>query len=385
MINMAGMDWGSGPAGGIYLMGHDTSAAQVARGGGGLMGSQKIKGWDGGRFIPGDVRTSAEALALTGLDWEVDRHPIVKVEPIYGVTAKGPGVIGWDPIRGDGAMRTAKGSAVNDLPTGGWDIAESHVMNVRRDTGKVLGVVGPGWRGPQNRECFTWMDDLVDSGDAKWVGGGEQDGGKRIWLCAQLDRAVVLGGEESELSVPLAFLSNAWDGTLSLGCTIGCFRLACVNGQSIPLEGFVRQWRGRHTAGLTAEKRLAIARKTLELSIGYFDAWAVEMEKLMTRPISTFRVERTIKDLFPDAELDVEGNVRVRAQNNVLRARESVLTIYRTAPDLQHLGHTDYRFMNAVTEYADWHVKCPADRQMLRSAEPSKVKDTAFKLLAANA
>jgi hypothetical protein len=81
--------------------------------------------------------------------------------------------------------------------------------------------------------------------------------------------------------------------------------------------------------------------------------------------------------------LDADGKVRVRAQNNVLRARESVLTIYRTTPNLQHLGHTDYRFMNAVTEYADWHVKVPLDRQMLRSAEPNPVKDRAFALLAA--
>lgn len=381
-IDMKGLDWGSGPTQGIYLMGHDTSAEQVARGGGGMLRSQKIKGWDGGKFIPGDVKTSAEALALTGLDWDVDQRPIIKVEPTWGANEKGEiGIIGWEPQLSDEKIDRGKGKQVNSLPTGGYSIVPGHVQNVRRDTGQTLGVVGPGWHSPQNREMFTFMDDLVDSGDAKWLGGGMLDGGKRVWLACQFDRSVLIGGDENELSVPLGFFSNGWDGTLSFSVTAAPYRLACLNGQTIPLEGHVRTWKGRHTSGLTAEKRLAEARRTLSLSIGYFDSWAEEMEKLMSQKMSIPAVERAIVKILPDPPEKVDGKVAKTALRNVQLKREKVKVIYMTAPDLQHLGHSKYRALNAITSFVDWETKTPIDKQVLRSAEPNALKDRAFAVL----
>lgn len=383
MIDMQGIDWAKGPSGGIYLMGHDTSRSQVASGGGGMLRSQKIKGWDGGRFVPGDVKTSAEAIKATGLGWMVDQRPILKVEPVYGVpTEENPsGIIGWEPQKTDVAISRGKRKQENKLPTGGYDIAEAHVMNVRQDTGKVLGVVGPGWRSPQNDQVFAFMDDLVDSGDAKWLGGGEVDGGKRIWLACQFDRKALIGGDENELSVPLGFISNGWDGTLSLSITVAPYRMACLNGQTIPLEGYVRTWKGRHTAGLTAEKRLLVARQTLELSIGYFDAWTEAMEKLITAKLTEKKVEEAIRLILPDPVAPKGKTIGDRVLKNVDAKREQVLTIYRDTDNLQHLGHSKYRVFNAVTQYADWGIESSIDKQILRSAEASKIKDAAYQIL----
>lgn len=385
MIDMKGLDWGKGPSGGIYLMGHDTSAEQVRRGGGGMMRSQKIKGWDGGRFVPGDVKTSREALIATGLDWTVDRRPIVKVEPIIGVpTEDNPsGILGWETQHREGKVSRGKRKQVNDLPTGGFDIAEAHVMNVRSDNSDVLGVVGPGWRSPQNAEAFTFIDDLVDSGEAKWLGGGEVGGGKRVWMCCQFERDFLVGGDENERSIPLGFISNGWDGTLSLSITVAPYRLACLNGQTIPLEGFIRTWKARHSSNLRADMRLAEARRTLSLSLGYFDSWAEEMEKLIVAKITRQDVERMIASMIPDPPRDKDGKIGDRALKNVDAKREDILTIYRDADDLQHLGDTKYRLLNAVTQYADWNVAGPIDRQVLRSAEPSKLKDHAYRVLTA--
>lgn len=385
MINMAGIDFAKGPEGGIYLMGHDTSSAQVARGGGGLLGSQKIKGWDGGRFVPGDVRTSAEAIKLTGLDWTVEKHPIIQTRSVLGVLEDGsPGIIGWEPVASELPPATGKGQQANKVPHGGFAIEREWVCNVRQDTGETLGIVGPGWTNEQNHEAFTWIDDLVDSGDAKFIGGGERGGGRKVWLCAQLDRAVALGGDENEMSVPLLFFSNGWDGYTPLQVVVAPYRLACLNGQTIPLEGFVRSWKARHTSGLKDAERLQEARRTLELSIGYFDAWTTEMEKLMALPLPTVKAERVLKRLFPDARKDAEtGEPRKRAQENVEKQRTAVLTIFKDQPDLQNLKQSGYRLLNAVTEYADWQVKLPsADVQVLRSAEANPLKDAAYKLLA---
>lgn len=382
-IDMAGIEWGKGPSGGIYLMGHDTTQAQVRRGGGGMLGNAHLKGWAGGKFIPGDVKTAEEALALTGLDWEVERRPIIKVESIVGNGKDGPEVQGWLPQESEDAhvFRSAR-KQVNDLPTGGWDIVPSHVMNVRQDTGDVLGVVGPGWRSPQNREAFAFMDALVDSNEARWLGGGMIDGGRRIWMCCQFDRSVLLGGDQNELSIPLGFVSNGWDGTLALSITAAPYRMACVNGQTIPLEGFIRTWKARHTRALNAEERLSEARRTLELSIGYFDAWTDAMERMMTTDITVKAFERVVRKLIPEPAGIGGKEAGPRAKKHAQEKRDSVLTIFRDEANLQHLGLTTYRALNAVTQFADWEIKAPEEKQMLRSAEPSKLKDHAYALLA---
>lgn len=386
LIDMNGIDFAKGPSDGIYLMAGDTSSGQVARAAGKRLSTGKrgkagyIKGWDGGRFIPGDVKTSADAVKACGLDWTVERHPIIKVAPILGDA----GVIGWEPQKSDTAPVSRPGTQANTMPFGGWAIVPDKTLNVRSDTGDVLGVVGPSWTGPQNHEAFQFVDDLVDSGDAKWLGGGESKGGTKVWMVAQLDKQVVLGGDANELSVPLCFLTNGWDGLTSLAVTVAPYRMACLNGQTIPLEGHVRTWRVRHTA--TAADRLMVARAALELSVGYFDEWSAAMERLMTTKLDTRTMEKHIKVLFPDPKpkKDANGKMTVTpvAQANVDAKRMVVLDIYRGTDNLQHLGHTAYRFFNAVTEYADWHVKCPSDQQVIRSAEPSILKDKAFAILA---
>lgn len=350
----------------------------VVRGalGKGLPRSLKIAGWSGS-FLPDDVKTSAEAIVEAGLDWVVDRRPIIQVKPEYGVpTPENPsGIIGWEPKAGPSEKR-------NGLPTGGYSVAESHVMNVRRDTGQVLGVVGKAWHGPQNDEAFKLIDDLVDDGSAKWLAGNAIDGGKKIWLCAQLGREVMLGGDENERAIPLMFLSNGWDGGTSLTITTSPTRIACLNGLTIPLPNFQRMWRGRHTSGLTDVKRLKVARETLELSIGYFDAWSEEMERLMTKPLSIPEVERAIVTLLPDPKgAEKDGSLTDRQIRAIEKKRHGLLDVYRDTPDLQNLGSTAYRFVNAVADYSDWWQKHDSVAQMIEGAEPSKIKDLAYALV----
>jgi phage/plasmid-like protein (TIGR03299 family) len=342
------------------------------------MVDRHVRGWDGGRFVPGDCKTTAEALAATGLDWTVQKHPILKVDSILGVSADGsPETIGWQPRKGSDVAH-AKHERKNDLVPGGFDIVRGYTMNVRQDTGDVLGIVGPQWKAVQNHEAFSFVDSLVDSGDAKWLGGGMKGNGEKIWMCAQLERGVALGGDEAEYTLPLLFLQNGWDGYMSLTTTVAPYRLSCLNGQTMPIPGFARSWKIRHTQSIVG--KIAEARRALELSIGYFDAWTVEMEKLMTVKSSRTFVDKALVSLFPDAT-DKAGEIRPRAQRLVEERRDAVKAIYLNAPDLQHLGKTHYRFLNAVTDFADWHTSDAGN--MLVSAEPSALKDKAYALCAA--
>lgn len=338
--------------------------------------SPRIKGWSDS-LLPEDVKTSADALAAANLNWTVDRHPIVAMAPQYGVAADGtPGVIGWEPIT-DGSYGKVAG-----LPTGGFKVIDSHIQNVRRDTGQTVGVVGSKWTGIQNDETFRFVDDLIDSGDAKWIAGGSIGGGRKVWAAAQVGREVIVGGDQDERALPFLFVSNGWDGSTAFTISTGLFRLICLNGLTVPVEGAIRQWRGRHTTNV--KERLQVARKALELNIGYVDAWQVEMEKLLATPISEGKVEANVKILFPDPKpAGKDGNLTDRQITIVQNKREGLLNVYRNAPDLQNITGTAYGFINAVAEFADWSGKLDSETQILGAVEPNILKDAAYALVSA--
>jgi hypothetical protein len=83
-LDHKGIDWEQhSPGGGIYLWMRDASAEDVGRGGGvhspaslRMLKGKKIRGWDTGKVIPGNVRTTAEAMQIAGLDWTVTQYPV---------------------------------------------------------------------------------------------------------------------------------------------------------------------------------------------------------------------------------------------------------------------------------------------------------------------
>ncbi|HVT87735.1 MAG TPA: DUF932 domain-containing protein [Tepidisphaeraceae bacterium] len=99
--------------------------------------------------------TSAQAIGLAGLDWNVAQWP---------VRAFGPDNLG----------------AGADIP----DV----VANVRTDTKAVLGVVGRRYRVFQNREAFDFMDALVGDKLAMYETAGSLHGGKRVWMMARIPK-----------------------------------------------------------------------------------------------------------------------------------------------------------------------------------------------------
>jgi hypothetical protein len=80
----------------------------------------------------------------------------------------------------------------------------------------------------------------------------------------RLDREIRIGGADGEDILPLLLLRNGHDGGLAVTVSVAPFRLACLNGMLVPVEGAARTWKARHTASLAT--RLADARRTLEIA-----------------------------------------------------------------------------------------------------------------------
>lgn len=316
--------------GGVYLMLGDTTRDQVARGGGGTLSKVgKIRGWEGVSPIPGDVRTTAEALRIAGLDWRVIQQEV-------GVNAA---------MRRDAVDK--RGGALKRSGDDSWRGAERFVANVREDTGDLLGIVGKDWRGPQNADAFGLMDAIVDDGSAKWLGAGERDGGRRVFGLVQWNREIIPGGDVDEKCTPLGFICNGWDGTLSLTITSAPFRLACLNGQMIPLPGYSRTYKVRHTSGV--EGKIEEARRVLGITFQGFDLFERAANEMIVTRIGESEFDRMVRTLVPDAP---EGAPE-RTKATVEEKRAGIFAQWG-ADDLANVKNTAWGAYQAVTAFADW-------------------------------
>ena len=252
------------------------------------------------------------------------------------------------------------------------------VANVRSDTRAVLGVVGEGYEPLQNRQAFAFCDAITDSGRAHWIGAGATRGGARVHALMRLDREIRIGGAEEEV-LPLLCFRNGHDGGLAVTVSVAPFRLACLNGMLLPLEGAQRTWKARHTANV--EAKLADARRTLGIAWAYYDELEEIGGRLIGERMGGSEFERFLARLVPLPEPRPDRSDGGRAVRNVERVREAIRTAYRTASDLADIRGTRWGALQAV----DLRRPRPADpadgrtdareARFERATEPQPLKD----------
>ena len=302
------------------------------------------------------ARTAAEAIDAVGLGWHVTQHPVEAVTD-----------------RDDEPARVR---------------VPRMLANVRSDTGAVLGVVGEGYRPLQNRAAFAFADALIDSGEAHWLGAGSTRGGAHIHALMRLDRETRIGGAEGEDVLPLLLLRNGHDGGLAVTVGVAPFRLVCLNGMLLPIEGAARTWKARHTANIGT--KLADARRSLAIAWRYFDGLEQLGARLIAERMSAPEFDRFRSRLVPLPEPKPAETGGGRAVRNAEHVREAIRTTYLTTADLDHIRGTRWGALQAVTAYHDHHARIrrtagrtPSEARFERATDAAPLKDRALELLAA--
>ncbi len=300
---------------------------------------------------PEEAKTSEDMLNEAGLNWTVEQLPV------YAKTSEG--------------MRKIPG----------------RVANVRSDTRDALGVVGHGYTPLQNKDAFAFTDELVQSGQAGWIGAALYGNGAVVSGLMMLNRDIKIAGIEDERVLPLIAFRNGHDGGTGVSVTVAPFRLACLNGMILPLKGATRVWRARHTSGV--HRRIDEARRTLELSWSYYDELEEMGRKLVAKKMSDRRfasfMDRLVP-LTPKMEADPGG----RSANSRQAAIDAITEIFRNGDDLENVRGTEWAALQAVAEYDSWGrnvrktARSSADENRLaRATKPSLLKDRAVTLLTA--
>lgn len=260
------------------------------------------KPWHGLGTMVQEAPTSADALILAGLDWNVIQKPIQTVEgcPIPGFLA-----------------------------------------NVRDLDNKILGVVTSRYKVVQNYDAFAFTDELLGEGVTYETAGSLQEG-RRTWMLAKLPHRYIISGDEI---IPYLVLMNSHDGSGSIKAAMTPIRVVCNNTLNLALSTAKRFWSTNHTGDIGG--KLEEARYTLLYADKYMGELGKAIDQLQKVKLSDRQVYEYIDSLFP-----LFDNPTEQQKKNLLRLKEDLKQRYFDAPDLSQIGKNGYRFVNAVSDFA---------------------------------
>ncbi|MFF7966718.1 DUF932 domain-containing protein [Streptomyces sp. NPDC007903] len=227
---------------------------------------------------------------------------------------------------------------------------------VREDTGAALGVVGRRYEPIQNRQGFEFLQELVGRYDVVWESAGVIKGGRRVFISIRLPEGVKIDADGiNDLVVPYVAVMNDHTGGGTFQCVVTPWRPVCANTERFAVRDAVTRWAVRHTAG--AVDQIKEARRTLGLSVQYFEKFAAEETALARTNIAVNDFHKVIADLWP---LDDDATDRVKT-NHAARIG-SLDAIFRTETD--RVGRTAYAAERAITGYLDHVTPCRPPKSM---------------------
>lgn len=261
--------------------------------------SVREKPWHGLGTIVKEAPTSAEAIKLAGLDWNVVQRP----------------------------LKTVDGMSVPNF-----------YANVRDRDNSVLGVVGDRYQIVQNAEAFDFTDSLLDEG-VRYETAGSLKGGRTIWLLAKMPDTKILGDDFE----PYVCFTNSHDGTGAIKVCCTPIRVVCNNTLNLALNTAKRSWSTRHTGDIRA--KLDEARYTLDLASKYIDKLAVRADQYANSSVTEEQIRDFLDELFP-----LKDDATERQKRTVETAKEEIMVCY-LSPDIAKFLGTKYGLINAVSDW----------------------------------
>lgn len=206
--------------------------------------------------------------------------------------------------------------------------------------GNATRVVSSKYEVLQNRDAFTFMDNLVDEG-LRYETAGSLRNRAWVWMTAKLPEQVLVGGEDATDIYLL--LSNSHDGTKAVRVDVTPVRVVCQNTLNMAWGQSKRSWSARHLS--TMEGRISEARATLDLTFSYIEDWKLQSELLLAEAFTDRKMKNLLEKVIDDAP---------RAD----RIRDDIRTLFSSSPTIigTPAEGNAYGAVNAIGEYFD-HVR----------------------------
>ena len=261
--------------------------------------------------------TAAQALELSGQDWEVIKRQL--------------------------HTYSASGVAV-EIPA--WGI-------FRDDNGEFLGTCGEDYQTIQNVEQFKSIDFLLETSDgAHYDTAGVLGRGERVWTLARIPEAdITVAGVDRHEAFLLAATSH--DGSMAFTLKLTETRVVCQNTLSAALNSNGALTRVKHTKN--ALDRVESARKYMHLVTSQAATLGEKLNVLASRKMTRASYNAVMDKLFPvSRNEDGEKSNQTRRENILAEIVAAYESNDRNA--FPEVRGTAYNLLNAVTEYTD-HIR----------------------------
>lgn len=186
--------------------------------------SVKEKAWHSLGIVLDKCPTSAEAVKLAGLDYEVSKVPV---------------------------SCTPENFSSSSIP--------DKFATYRTDNGKVFDIVGGRYSIVQNKDAFTFFDEIVGEGAAIYETAGCLGNGEVIFITAKLPDYIRVG--KGDLIEQYLFLTSSHDGSGAIQVAFTPVRIVCNNTLNAALHNCTSKLTIRHTTN--AKDKLAQAHKVM--------------------------------------------------------------------------------------------------------------------------
>jgi phage/plasmid-like protein (TIGR03299 family) len=219
---------------------------------------------------------------------------------------------------------------------------------IRADSGAPLGIAGTGWTPIQNRQAFEFLQELVADNTVLFETAGSMRGGRKTFVSIRLPQTVVIDAEGvNDEVVPYIVVSNAHTGHDAAQAVVTPWRPVCANTERFALRDAHTRWTIRHTRG--AHEKIAEARKTMGLSLRYYERFGVEETQLARTDVTIDEVRALIDALWEPPEPDASQAAKTIARKRTDRLMDMF------GEESKRLGRTAYAAERTVTDYLD-HV-----------------------------
>ena len=213
----------------------------------------------------------------------------------------------------------------------------------------VLATVGKRYKPVQNEELFSFADAIHDTDpNCRWESAGSLKKGKVVFGTVDIPRSMILDpkGANDETKLYL-IVWTSHDGSVAVQAAVTPVRVVCQNTLNLAMRQAKQSFKIRHTQ--TVEGRIAVARETLGLTLGYFDEFEKEAKAMFEQSITDAEFSKLIQTIYPKPDKDAKGAIK-KWENKVVLLDD----LYHNSPTNANIKGTKWGAFNALTERLDY-------------------------------
>jgi len=230
----------------------------------------------------------------------------------------------------------------------GLDV-KNYFATVRQDTNNVLGLVGNDYTIVQNRDVFSFFDQIVGDGRAIYETAGCLGNGGVLFITAKLPREIVVGNDG--LIENYLVLCSSHDGSMAITAFFTPVRVVCQNTLNAAFNRNTNRVYIKHTQNV--KERFVEAANVMGIHSEYLDRLEAAFRLLYDQRVSDSDMKAIVTRAFLSKDelktLAVTGDVELSTRkSNII---DGVIQYYHQASEIDSIRGTGYGVYNAVAGY----------------------------------